>query len=239
MSLQHTPSPVYLPPGLWTPPRRPRRWKPRAPAIIRTLSLLGGDPKSTLVVGANGAGIAASASTDTWNSSDKSAGITLSNGNLTAACSSASGVRSITGHSSGKYHFELTVDTLGANVEEFGFASAGHSLTDYGSGGTDAAAMGNEHFARYVGGSSNLGTLAFDWHTSDVVAFEVDFGGAIFRCQNFTQSSGWSSDFSLTGLTGGPWYIRFNTDNATATQVTLNTGGSAYAVTPTAGFGNW
>lgn len=180
-------------------------------------------------------------SSTTWNPSDKAAGITLSNGNLTALNSSGggqNGVRSVTGHSTGKYHVEFTINAIGAGVVQVGFASASWSLATYLGLNTDSAALGSGHFY-YFNGTTNTGSVAFNFHVSDVIAAEIDFGAKIVRFQNFTQSSGWTSDIDISTLTNTPWFIAFQADNGDGGRATLNSGGSAYSVTPTAEFGNW
>src|ERR1700688_4047700 len=65
--------------------------------------------------------------TTTWNPSDKSAGITLSGGNLVATGSaSPASVRSTASRLS-KYYFEVTATTAGSNMA-IGIADATYSL---------------------------------------------------------------------------------------------------------------
>ncbi len=60
----------------------------------------------------------------TWNPADKSAGVTLSDGNLTASVPYQQAVRSVFSASSGAYYFELTIpDTMLVGV-----CTAGHAL---------------------------------------------------------------------------------------------------------------
>ena len=64
--------------------------------------------------------------TTTWNPLDKTSGIVLSNGNLTAEESSGTyqAVRGTTGHDTGKWYFELTVlYTLSGEELVFGVSS--------------------------------------------------------------------------------------------------------------------
>jgi hypothetical protein len=62
-------------------------------------------------------GVAPGVTYATWNASDKSANITLSNGNLTATASSATGsaVRTTISQSTGKYYFEIAGTGTPAN----------------------------------------------------------------------------------------------------------------------------
>jgi hypothetical protein len=72
----------------------------------------------------------------TWNPSDKSANITLSNSNLTASQNSATGawnaVRSTSNHNAGLYYFEMTVDAYDAgNGIIVGLATSAASLSSW------------------------------------------------------------------------------------------------------------
>ena len=74
----------------------------------------------------------------TLNESDKAAGITLSNGNLTATATGGTGssrllVRATTSKSSGKWVFAFDPTAVGAATGEYavGVAAAGASLTNY------------------------------------------------------------------------------------------------------------
>lgn len=176
---------------------------------------------------------------DTWNPADKGANITLSNGNRTATATvgAAENTRSIMGHSTGKYHFEFTVDNVGTSFDDIGIAS---TTTAWPTGGDAKYAVWRLDSQRWFYNSTNgdMGGAAWTCSDGDVCAIEVDFDAQIIRAQNFTKSSGWSTDLSLAFLTGGPWYISYS-GLGTTDAVTLNTGQAAYSVTPTSGFGNW
>lgn len=77
-------------------------------------------------------GYSAWGSTDTWNPSDKNTNITLTNGNLTAAMSAGGnwfGVRTVGAHNSGKWYFEMTVDTKnGSTVQTYGIANKNYNV---------------------------------------------------------------------------------------------------------------
>ena len=63
----------------------------------------------------------------TWNPSDKSASLTLSNGNLTLSASALGGVRAIDRQITGKFYWEVTATTWGASCV-IGVAAQGASL---------------------------------------------------------------------------------------------------------------
>ncbi len=57
-------------------------------------------------------------STDTWNPADKTAGMILSNGNKTVTSTNGGlgGVRTVGTHTTGKWYFELFVNTMTGNI---------------------------------------------------------------------------------------------------------------------------
>jgi hypothetical protein len=71
----------------------------------------------------------------TWNSADKNAGVTLSNGNLTATSSSSSAWQAVRStmpkNGTGKYYFEVTCNTLNANGVMIGISDNALSLSSY------------------------------------------------------------------------------------------------------------
>lgn len=73
----------------------------------------------------------ATATTATWNNSDRDPDVTLSNGFLTAAATTnVGGVRATASHSTGKYFFKITLDTAGTggNAVTVGFENGVGSL---------------------------------------------------------------------------------------------------------------
>jgi hypothetical protein len=176
--------------------------------------------------------------TDTWNPADKSANIVLSNGNLTATwgTSGSQSVRSITAHSTGKYHIEFTVSFTTANLL-LGLMPAAQALSTYcGGAATSVGINVNQNYYFNAGASVLTGSAAVS--TGHVIALEFDLDGMNFYYKNFTLSEARLGPFSIAGLTTGPWFLAcsiFDTGGA----FTLNTGATAYSVTPTSGYGNW
>lgn len=170
-----------------------------------------------------------------WNSSDKSASVTVSNANLTATITGAAGgVRSTTSHASGKYHVEITAGTFSSNICGFGIASAAHVLTDYRG---ESAMYDSDRFVRY-GASSTAdptGDTSAAWQQSDVLGIEIDLDNFVFRFQS--PRTALTSDVSLSGLIGaGPWFLILLSDNSSTLAATFATSNT---YTPTAGFGAW
>ena len=69
----------------------------------------------------------------TWNPSDKGAGVTLSNGNLTATGTTFASVRSVNYHYRGKYYFEFALDGSSNNLM-VGVSDQHQALTSYPTG---------------------------------------------------------------------------------------------------------
>lgn len=201
------------------------------------------------------------AATTTFNPSDKSAAITLSNGNLTATTNATSGtpeVRSIATAASGKLYCEVTFTakaTPGSENMALGVASvASHALTTYLGG--DAASVGiwpktgtsNVYFNNATG--INYGDMT-GGITGHVWAMAVDLGATKkFWWKNLTAATGWNNAVigsqdpanNIGGyspaLTGSPWAICVETDVLNDAW-TLNAGATAYTGTPPTGFVNW
>src|SRR4029077_9186374 len=124
-------------------------------------------------------------------------GITLSGGNLTATYASTTNaqVRSVAGHSTGKYHFEFTIGSMGgAGVDLLGIASASHVFSNYCGQDLNSCAA-NDTGADYLNAApidnerDGIGN-PMTWTAGDVVAMEVDLDGSTIKWQNFTQHPG-------------------------------------------------
>jgi hypothetical protein len=201
--------------------------------IIQVKTRIGGFSSGVFALPA----YAAAATGDTWNPVDKAANVDLSFGNRTATSTTATAgnTRSITGRSAGKVHFEFLVVALVSNCW-IGGASAATGWP--GSGGTSFAMWEDGRVWYGQAGAQSLIQVAFEWRTGDVCAVEIDFDAKIWRVQNFTRGSGWSSDLDISYMTDLPWFINFS-PFATGNIITLNTGQEAYSIVPTSGFGNW
>jgi len=103
-----------------------------------------------------------------WNPLDKSAGITLSNSNLTAQnTSGASGVRSTNSYTTGKLYFEITHDVAGNNgntCSGVATAAAGLGTPFFGNVGvrcTDGVVIANASTVATLGAVTVGSTLCF------------------------------------------------------------------------------
>jgi hypothetical protein len=123
----------------------------------------------------------------TWNPADKAAGITLSNGDLTATGSGSTpstraSVRGTLAHSSGVWAFDVTVDAHGQHL---GIGIANSTLPMSGTGGgsawagsdTDGIGYYADGFSAYNYNASGPWQIAGTYTVGDVVRAEVDFVG--------------------------------------------------------------
>lgn len=151
------------------------------------------------------ASVTAAPTGSTWNPADR-LNITLSGGNLTAACSSASpgsGVRSVTGYTTGKYYWEATMTgwigtACGPGVA---LSSATYSigLTATGSAGLTKAG-GGTNGAIYVNGSAvgiNMGFRS----SGEIVGIAVDIGAQLIWFR-IAPSGNWNNSGTANPATG-------------------------------------
>ena len=115
----------------------------------------------------------------TWNPSDKTSGVTLSNGNLSASVTNVAtrdGVRGTLSHASGKYYFEVTY-TLQIPVST-AFIGIDNSLTNlslliFGSGDSNGASYNSAN--GHLRANANIVNIAGSpYTTGDVVSFAVE-----------------------------------------------------------------
>jgi hypothetical protein len=185
----------------------------------------------------------------TWNPADKSAGITLSNANLTAAqnTSGANNVRAIASHSTGLYYFEAHMDVRTAQLL-VGISNSTASLTAFSGNDNNAIAV-NSDGQVWLNGANPTGSPVASFLTGDTVSVSVDMGNhkIWFR----TNAGGWNNDIlanqnpatntggiSFSTMAAGPWFpvLSLATLNDAGTA---NFGATSYAQSVPSGFGNW
>ena len=168
-----------------------------------------------------------------WDSADKDAGITLSNGDLTAAYSSGvprPGVGSTTSKSSGAWYFEVVADaassgswfTVGISPKSGGRnVDIGQNANTYGYG-----KQGSKYFDASYGG-----IVWSSYTTGDVVgcAFDIDNNTIEFFKNNVSQGS-----VSVT-LDAANYCATFCAD-ASGQQATLQAASADLTYTPPVGF---
>src|ERR1019366_6052823 len=182
----------------------------------------------------------------TWNPSDKSNAVVLSNGNLTATSdgSAGQGVRGTNSHSSGKYYFEVTIssDNGGGNIF-VAIASAAWVLNTF-PGIADANSSGYaSQSARIYANSGGTAIVATGYTTGAVISVAVDITNNLVY---FALNGVWQNSAVPSSGANGVDYIttaavypaaEFNVTEIGA--VTLNTGASAFSYAVPSGFSSW
>lgn len=182
-----------------------------------------------------GAGTAA-APAMAWNPADKAGTITLSNSDKTALGSSVSDecVRSVTSHSTGKWHFEVTLDAVSSGYPGFGVANATALLTQYvGQSVNSIGYFPVGPTGNVYQNNASLGVIGGGFTSGAVFAVEVDADARTI----YFQASGGSRLGPYTISAIGPLYAIASL--LTTRQLTINTGQSAFAITPTSGYSAW
>lgn len=185
----------------------------------------------------------------TWNPSDKSSGMALSNGNLTATdtvTKNSDSVRSTSSQSTGKQYFEITATTSSTDWAA-GIANSSFLLTASGGLGSEGNGIGFYNVSPtqaiyYNAAALSLGASA--GATGDVVYFAVDLDAHLFWVSSPVMraaSAPWNNSntanpatgtggLSFTGLTC-PCFIIFNDEQPGA--ATINAGGPFIGTVPT------
>jgi YD repeat-containing protein len=179
----------------------------------------------------------------TWNPADKSARITLTNGNLTQTIDASgvySVVRSTISYTTGKRYFEATVVAVGGAVGGVGFGDASEVIADNtylgGLGGHSTAYSTNGH-VEYNGGSGVFSAYT----TGDKVGAAIDLAT---KTVWFSKNGVWQNGDPSAG-TGGQSCPSLNAAvfagsyTQTSGSITGNFGATAFAYTPPSGFTAW
>jgi hypothetical protein len=185
----------------------------------------------------------------TWNPNDKSASMTLSNGNLTVTSSASSdrGVRGTAPLVSGKYYFEYTVTTAGGGNSGVGVCAPGGNyvaVTDRrpsSSMGSDGklAAMIYRSGSVYVNGTQVGSVSNINGQRVDV-ALDLDNKKIAFRVAN----GNWNGNAANNPATGAfdisaicaLGLFPVMTSGASGDVVTANFGASAFSGSVPAGY---
>jgi len=181
----------------------------------------------------------------TWNPSDKSASITLSNANLTAAQNTTNGgVRSVQSVTGGKYYWEVTMTTWSQSQTMVGVASPTCVLSSVASSALQCA-MVQQGGSMFVNGSPQGPTLP-GCTTGAVICIAVDVSAALtwFRVGAAGQwnASGTANPatgvggFSISSITSAGIFALWAAATYGPDAGTANFGGSAFVGTPPSGF---
>lgn len=163
----------------------------------------------------------------TWNPADKDATVTLSGSDLTAA-STAGGVRSVFGATSGKYYWEITVpDNVGQMV--------GVGTEDYNTGGwpgSDSESLAFDVSAGiFYTGAASVATLS-GYTGVSVISVLLDADTKFIQLLLDGDALGGLLGSSLAGTTGTVLYAAFGY----AGSATANFGDTPFVYTPPVGY---
>lgn len=171
-----------------------------------------------------------------WNSADKDADCTLSDGDRTASITADGSVRSTVVKASGKWYVEATAGTGATNAQwRFGVGNASMAITDaVGKDANGWAFQGNGN--KITGDTSAAYSTANSG--SDDLMLAVDAGtGSIWIGRSGTWLASGDpaagSNAMFTGMTG-PFYLAFGSAGSTR-AVTLKAA-SDYLYSPPSGF---
>lgn len=195
-------------------------------------------------------GKAAAGAATTWDPANTNAAITLSNGNLTATQNTAGGFRAyraLASHTTGKYYFEIHADTASANYFS-GIGNASASLADFPGDNNNSISIGSDGKV-WLNGTNPTGSPVLAWTTGDTLSVAVDMGNTKIWFR--TNGSGWNNDvignqnpatntggISFSTMAAGPWFP-MDASGVLNDAFTANFGGTAYAQSTPAGYGNW
>lgn len=138
-----------------------------------------------------------------WNPSDLSSGVTLSNNNMTATTNTvgSQGVRSNTSKLSGRYCAAVTASTVSTNWT-IGFANSTISLTIAGGLGTDTNGIGYD--LNSVG--NNQGIFFNNVALSAVASAASANGDVAMICADFAAQKFWGTTTAMQANSGvGAW----------------------------------
>lgn len=181
----------------------------------------------------NGRQALASAPVTTWNSLDKEATVTLSNGDLTAATSNVSSsiiyrdVRGVAGKSSGKWYFEILIDAVRTPSSTLiGLASTSQSLANFP--GLDAQGIGYYSADGNVYSNNASAGVGATYTAGDIVMIAWDAGTHSFWFgKNGTWNVSGSPSSGANAITvfnpGGSIYPIFGAPGDSVSRVTLIT----------------
>ncbi len=187
------------------------------------------------------------ASPTTWNPSDKGAGQTLTNGNLTLTGTTVEAVRSINPHTTGKYYFEVTLDAVTGDSQSTGVANSTFVVTTF-AGNTNSAAIFYNSGNMLVGNVTALTIPAIS--VTHIACHAIDLTNGKWWVRDGA-SGNWNNDVignqnpanntggvNISSIVSGNMFAAGTSDSSGATT-TINFGATAFTGTAPSGFGNW
>lgn len=161
----------------------------------------------------------------TWNPSDKSADVTLSNSDLTAACLHGSAVRATQGVNAGKWYWEITVDAT--NSPRIGVANSSMTLSTPVGGDTNSWGYSSSGFLLHNNSSIDSGA---SYAAGSVISIALDMDAG-----TLTIYKDGVSEAAASSLTGTLYPAVSNSGSSTTSTFTANFGATAFAYTPPSG----
>jgi len=175
----------------------------------------------------------------TLNPSDKGPYALLTNGNLTVTSSNGSGVRANLGKSSGKWYFEVKLNSFAGTVASIlGVAGANNVLVNGWSGPSDYMLWGSSggYGGQLIYGTNNRVTFSSAVQVGDIVGVAVDLDNhQITFYRNGVMMGG---RVAFTGVAAGTYYP-FLTDPwnpPNSTSETVNFGQNPFSYSPPPGY---
>jgi hypothetical protein len=168
----------------------------------------------------------------TWNSADKSPNISLSGSNLIATNSATSydNVRGTLGKSSGKWYWEITINSTGGAAIYLGIANSLASLVANLGSDAHCSVYRNENGYYYDNASGVSYGLSFSAGSKIGIALDASLSTIEFYLNNASQgvksitNTGGGALFPIIGL----YYLN--------DQITANFGATPFTYTPPTGF---
>jgi hypothetical protein len=187
----------------------------------------------------------------TWNPSDKTAGITLSGGNLVALASTGTqGVRAADLQYTGKFYFEVTVNVNVGNNHCLGFVPAGTVLGTTFANNLASSFAGRQAIVNsanssvYINGVIALNLSGTAWVAGTLVCIAIDLDAGLVWFREGAAGS-WNTSASANPATGAggvatgyvrtPVYPVFQSTTS-GQQVTANFGDAAFSGAVPSGF---
>lgn len=163
----------------------------------------------------------------TWNPSDKSSQITLSNGDLTAAFSGASNglVRSALSKAAGKWYWEITINS---GTEFTGVANATASTGEYPGQSANSLGYSNALGKIYKGATAIVTGLAAAT-AGDVIGVAVDLS---VPSVSWYKNGSLLTTVSTTNVPTGALFAAVGTTGGGTFNITANFGASALGSVP-------
>jgi hypothetical protein len=167
----------------------------------------------------------------TWSTTDKGAGVSLTNGDMTATATLADSVRATQGKSFGVWQFEVTIGA-GAGQWMVGIGTASATLDLYPGADQNGQGYWNADGNKYNNGTPS--SYGASYTTGDVIGAVVNFAA---NTVTFYKNGVSQGPITIVTGSGGPRFPMFGSGSTSATPcaVTLN----ETMVYPVAGASPW